>query len=62
MSVFHLSDRVAIVTGGNGGVGLGLARGLAQAGATVVSPGAIATRGRTHSRSCGPWARPQNSW
>ena len=39
MSVFDLSDRVAIVTGGNGGVGLGLAMGLAQAGATVVITG-----------------------
>ena len=30
MSVFDLSDRVAIVTGGTGGVGLALARGLVQ--------------------------------
>ena len=37
--MFDLSDRVAIVTGGNGGVGLGLARELAQAGATVVITG-----------------------
>jgi 2-dehydro-3-deoxy-D-gluconate 5-dehydrogenase len=35
MRVFDLSDRIAIVTDGNGGVGLGLTRGLAQAGATV---------------------------
>ncbi len=31
-----LTNRVAIVTGGNGGIGLGMARGLAQAGACVV--------------------------
>jgi 2-deoxy-D-gluconate 3-dehydrogenase len=62
MSVFDLSDRVAIVTGGNGGVGLGLARGLAQAGATVVITGRNRDKGRTHSRSCWRWARPQNSW
>jgi 2-deoxy-D-gluconate 3-dehydrogenase len=31
-----LSGRVAVVTGGNGGIGLGLARGLARAGARVV--------------------------
>jgi 2-deoxy-D-gluconate 3-dehydrogenase len=37
---FDLTDRVAIVTGGNGGLGLGMARGLAEAGATV----AIAAR------------------
>ncbi|MEE3328076.1 MAG: glucose 1-dehydrogenase [Myxococcota bacterium] len=32
---FDLSDRVAIVTGANRGIGLGIARGLAQAGARV---------------------------
>ena len=31
MSVFDLSDRVAIVTGGTGGVGLVLARGVGAA-------------------------------
>jgi 2-deoxy-D-gluconate 3-dehydrogenase len=36
MKRFDLSGRVAIVTGGNGGIGLGMARGLAQAGAAVV--------------------------
>lgn len=36
MSRFDLSGRVAIVTGGNGGLGLGIARGLAEARATVV--------------------------
>lgn len=30
-----LSGRVAVVTGGNGGIGLGMARGLAAAGAAV---------------------------
>jgi 2-deoxy-D-gluconate 3-dehydrogenase len=34
--MFDLSGRVAIVTGGNGGIGLGIALGLAQAGADVV--------------------------
>ena len=36
MSLFDLTGRVAIVTGGNGGIGLGMARGLAGAGATLV--------------------------
>jgi 2-deoxy-D-gluconate 3-dehydrogenase len=36
MALFDLTGRVAIVTGGNGGIGLGMARGLAAAGATVV--------------------------
>jgi 2-deoxy-D-gluconate 3-dehydrogenase len=34
--VFDLKERIAIVTGGNGGIGLGMARGLARAGAHVV--------------------------
>lgn len=33
---FDLSGKVALVTGGNRGLGLGMARGLAAAGATVV--------------------------
>jgi 2-deoxy-D-gluconate 3-dehydrogenase len=37
--VFDLKGRVAIVTGGNGGIGLGMARGLATAGARVVIAG-----------------------
>ena len=34
--MFELTGKVALITGGNGGIGLGMARGLAQAGATVV--------------------------
>jgi 2-deoxy-D-gluconate 3-dehydrogenase len=37
--MFDLSGKVAIVTGGNGGIGLGMARGLAGAGARVVVAG-----------------------
>ena len=36
---FDLSGRIALVTGGNGGIGLGIARGLAKAGAAVVIAG-----------------------
>jgi NAD(P)-dependent dehydrogenase (short-subunit alcohol dehydrogenase family) len=35
MSLFDLSGRVAVITGGNGGIGLGYAQGLASAGCTV---------------------------
>jgi 2-dehydro-3-deoxy-D-gluconate 5-dehydrogenase len=36
MELFDLHGKVAIVTGGNGGIGLGIARGLAQAGCDIV--------------------------
>ena len=34
--MFDLKGKIAIVTGGNGGIGLGMARGLAAAGAGIV--------------------------
>ena len=39
MDRFDLSGKVAVVTGGNGGIGLGMARGLARAGASVAVVG-----------------------
>jgi 2-deoxy-D-gluconate 3-dehydrogenase len=36
ISSWDLQGKVAIVTGGNGGIGLGMAQGLSAAGATVV--------------------------
>jgi 2-deoxy-D-gluconate 3-dehydrogenase len=44
---FDLRGKVAIVTGGNGGIGLGMARGLANAGALV----AVAARNKEKSSS-----------
>lgn len=35
-NLFDLTGKVCLVTGGNGGIGLGMAEGLAQHGATVV--------------------------
>ena len=34
--LFDLSGKVAVITGGNGGIGLGMAKGMANAGATIV--------------------------
>ena len=56
---FDLSGKVAIITGGNGGIGLGIAMGLGRAGADIV----VAARNRTkaedavgqlRSWGCGP--------
>src|ERR1700730_17787025 len=47
MTIFDLQKRVAFITGGNGGIGLGMAKGLAAAGATVV----IAARNKTKAQS-----------
>lgn len=45
MKHFDCSDKVAIVTGGNSGIGLGMARGLVEAGASV----AVAARNEAKS-------------
>jgi 2-deoxy-D-gluconate 3-dehydrogenase len=45
LSPFDLKGRVAVVTGGNGGIGLGMARGMAAAGAAIV----VAARNREKS-------------
>lgn len=43
-AMFDLRGKIALVTGGNGGIGLGMARGLAAAGATVLVAGRNAAK------------------
>jgi 2-dehydro-3-deoxy-D-gluconate 5-dehydrogenase len=42
--LFDLSGKVAVITGGNGGIGLGMAKGMANAGATIVVAGRDAAK------------------
>ena len=50
---FDLKGRVAVVTGGNGGIGLGMARGLAAAGAKVVVAGRNAQKSAAAAKEIG---------
>jgi len=51
MNMFDLSGRIAIVTGGNQGIGFGIARGLVSAGATVVIANRRAAEGQKAAES-----------
>jgi 2-deoxy-D-gluconate 3-dehydrogenase len=44
MTLFNLEKRVAFITGGNGGIGLGIAKGFASSGAAVVIAGRNETK------------------
>src|SRR5258705_13157079 len=46
-SIFDLSGRVAVITGGNGGIGLGIAQALAAAGCNVSIWGRNPDKNRT---------------
>src|ERR1700712_1723846 len=39
MNLFDLKGKVAVITGGNGGIGLGMARGIASCGGRIVIAG-----------------------
>ena len=65
MDLFDLSGKVAIVTGGNGGIGLGMAQGMAQAGAKIVILGRNTAKSQEAAQwlqaeigADRPWSRP----
>ena len=55
--LFDLTGKVALVTGGNGGIGLAMAKGLAGAGATVMISGRDVAKGDQACATIGPAAR-----
>jgi 2-deoxy-D-gluconate 3-dehydrogenase len=56
MTLFDLTGRTALVTGGNGGIGLGMAKGLAAAGANVMVSGRNEAKNAAAVAALGPRA------
>jgi len=53
---FDLGGKVAVVTGGNGGIGLGMAKGLAAAGAKIGIAARNADKAKKAMQALGPGA------
>ena len=53
MNPFDLQGKTALVTGGNGGIGLGIAKGLAQAGAKLAIAGRNEAKNKTALQALG---------
>ena len=56
MDLFDLKGKAALVTGGNGGIGLGMAQGLARAGASVAIAGRDERKNQAALRELGEGA------
>ena len=56
MTSFALTGKVALVTGGNGGIGLGMAKGLGEAGAAVMVAGRDGEKNKRAIAMLGPKA------
>ena len=54
MSIFDLSGRVAVITGGNGGIGLGIAQALAAPGCNVSIWGRNAEKNKAAAATMAP--------
>ena len=52
--LFDLTGKVTLITGGNSGLGLGFARGIAKQGGSVVVWGRNATKNAAAKRSWNP--------
>lgn len=53
MNLFDLTGKVAVVTGGNGGIGLGMAEGIASCGASIVIAGRNAEKAQAALQALG---------
>jgi len=56
MDLFDLKGKAALVTGGNGGIGLGMAQGLARAGAKLAIAGRDAQKNAAALKQLGAGA------
>ena len=55
MKLFDLTGKVALITGGNGGIGLGMAQGIASCGASIVISGRNAKKAQAALEALRPF-------
>lgn len=55
MKLFDLTGKVALVTGGNGGIGLGMAQGMASCGASIAISGRNTEKAQTALEALRPF-------